>query len=133
MSRKIRKLEAMEKRMGKENTSLRILAVDDEPLILIGIARALADSAEVRTVGSSEEALEEITVHHYDLCFLDINLPRMTGLEAMEKIRKLSPGTRVAIMSGSILDESVKRRIEAGACAFIEKPFELVRIWEIFK
>ena len=82
-------------------------------------------------MGSAEKALVEITARHYDLCFLDIHLPGLTGLKAMEKIRELSPGTRVAIMSGSHLDESMKRRIKENACAFIEKPFDLSQIRKI--
>lgn len=110
-----------------------MLAVNDEQLILIGIAKALCDSAQVRTVGSAEKALVEITARHYDLCFLDIHLPGLTGLKAMEKIRELSPGTRVAIMFGSHLDETMKKRIAANACTFIEKLFKVACIWEIFK
>ena len=62
-----------EEEMRQNDTTQRVLAVDDEPLILLCIARALEDCcAEVKTVGSAEEALEEITARHYDLCFLDI-------------------------------------------------------------
>lgn len=42
----------------------------------------LKKSAEVKTVGSAEEALSEIGAHHYDLCFLEYMLPGMNGLEA---------------------------------------------------
>lgn len=67
----------------------------------------------------------------YDLCFLDVILPGMTGLEAMKIINERSPHTKVAIMSGSSLDEAIKGQIEELAFAFIEKPFGLSHIREV--
>jgi two-component system nitrogen regulation response regulator GlnG len=117
--------------MRRDGTTLQVLFVDDEPLIRDVIARFLEKSVVVKTVASAEEALDEIVAQHYDLCFLDINLPGMTGLDAMKKINKLSPTTKVAIMTGSLLDEAMKRNIEDTAYALIEKPFELLHIKEV--
>jgi len=114
--------------MKKDGTTLRVLVVDEEPLILLGISRFLAKSAMVKTVATAEEALDEIGAQHYDLCFLDFNLPGMTGLDAMKIINERSPNMKVAIMSGSFMDEALKEQIEDLAYAFIEKPFELSHI-----
>ena len=88
--------------MRKDSSPLRILIVDDEPLIRDGLCRFLDKESSVMTVGSAEEALEEIRAQHYDLCFLDVILPGMNGVEAMKIIKELSPSTKVAIMSGAI-------------------------------
>ena len=117
--------------MKKDYKNLRVLVVDDEPLILYGIARFLYGKAVVKTVASAEEAIDEIVAQQYDLCFLDINLPGMTGLDAMKIINELSPTTKVAIMTGNALDEAMKMQIEDAAYAFIEKPFELLHIKEV--
>ena len=117
--------------MRKDGSSLRILVVDDEPLIRDMLCRFLDKNSSVMTVGSAEEALEEIRTQHYDLCFLDDNLPGMNGMEAMKIIKELSPNTKVAIMSGGYLCEDMKRQIAKGALEFIEKPFDLSRIREI--
>jgi len=117
--------------MKKEGTTLRVLVVDDEPLILDIISRFLSRSTMVKAVASAEEAIDEIVAKHYDLCFLDIILPGMTGLDAMKIINELSPTTKVALMTGSQLDEAVTRQIEETAYAFIEKPFELIHIKEV--
>jgi DNA-binding NtrC family response regulator len=117
--------------MRKDGSPLRILVVDDEPLIRDFLCRFLDKNSSVMTVGSAEEALEEIRTQHYDLCFLDDILPRMNGMEAMKIIKELSPNTKVAIMSGSYLCEDMKRQIAEAALEFIEKPFELSRIREI--
>ena len=117
--------------MRKDSSPLRILIVDDEPLIRDGLCRFLDKDSSVMTVGSAEEALEEIRTQHYDLCFLDVILPGMNGMEAIKIIKELSPSTKVAIMSGGYLCEDMKRQIAEGALEFIEKPFDLSRIREI--
>ena len=117
--------------MKKDGKLLRILVVDDEPLIRDMLCRFLDINSSVMAVGSAEEALEEIRTQHYDLCFLDVNLPGMNGVEAMKIIKELSPSTKVAIMSGGYLCEDMKRQIAEGALEFIEKPFDLSRIREI--
>lgn len=70
-------------------------------------------------------------MQHYDLCFLDVILPGTTGLDAMKAMNKLSPNTKVALMTGRFLSETIKMHIEDVAFAFIEKPFDLSNIREI--
>ena len=111
--------------MKKNGTILRVLIVDDEPLIRDGLSRLFKNSAEVMTVATAEEALDEIEKYNFDLCFLDFKLPGMTGLEAMKIINRRAPKTKVAIMSGSFLDEALKEKIDDHAYAFIEKPFDI--------
>ena len=119
--------------MRKNATTLRVLIVDDEPLILCCLSRFLEKSAVVKTVATAEEAIDEIRAQHYDLCFLDITLPpgMMTGLDAMKIIKELSPNTKVAIMTGALLDEAMKEQVEDFAYTFIEKPFRLSDIEEV--
>ena len=117
--------------MKKEGTTLRVLVVDDDPLILYGISRFLKRSVMVKTVASAEEAIDEIMAQHYDLCFLDITLPGMTGLDALKIISELSPITKVAIMTGNLLNEAMERQIDDAPYAFIEKPFELLHIGKV--
>jgi len=111
--------------MKKNFKTLRILVVDDEPLILMYISRFLKKIALVKTVSTAEEALDAIKEQHYDLCFLDVMLPGMTGLEAMKIITELSPNTKVAIMTGTLLNEAMKEQVDNYAYTFIEKPFGL--------
>ena len=117
--------------MKSNSTSLRILVVDDEPLIRLILSMILKKKAEVNTVATAEEALDEIEAQYYDLCFLDIILPGMTGLDAMKIINELSPKTKVTIMSASSIDEAMQEQIDDFAYAFIEKPFGLSDIREV--
>ena len=104
---------------------MHVLVVDDEPLILMSISRFLKKISLVKTVSTAEEALDAIKEQHYDLCFLDVKLPGMTGLDAMKIIKELSPNTKVAIMTGNLLNEAMKEQIDDYAYTFIEKPFAL--------
>ena len=117
--------------MRRDDINLRVLIVDDEPLILDMMSRFLTRKVLVKTLASAEEALDEIVYQHYDLCFLDITLPGMTGLDALKIIKELSPTTKVTIMTGGLLDEAMTRQIDEDAYAFIEKPFELRQIKKV--
>jgi len=111
--------------MKKDFNTLQILVVDDNKLILMSISRFLKKIALVKTVSTAEEALDAIDEQHYDLCFLDVNPPGMTGLVAMKIIKELSPNTKVAIMTATILNEAMKQQVDDYAYSFIEKPFAL--------
>jgi len=117
--------------MGIDDTPLRVLVVDDEPIIQLVFSLLFRKGADVKTVSSAEEAIGEVEAQFYDLCFLDIILPGMNGLDAMKIINKLSPKTKVTIMTGGELDEAMKAQIDAHADEFVEKPFTLQRIKEI--
>ena len=109
--------------MKKDFKTLRILVVDDEPLILMFFSRFLGKKALVKTASTAEEALDVIGEQPYDLCFLDVMLPGMTGLDAMKIINEQFPNTKVAIMTASSLDETLQKQVEDNAYAFIAKPF----------
>jgi len=111
--------------MKKDFKTLRVLVVDDEPLILMSLSRFFKKIALVKTVSTAEEALDAIKEQHYDLCFLDVKLPGMTGLDAMKIMNELSPNTKVAIMTGTFLNEAMKEQVDDYAYSFIEKPFGL--------
>ena len=115
----------LKKKMKKDFKTLRILVVDDEPLILHVLSRFLEKKAVVTAVSTAEEALDAIDEQHYDLCFLDVKLPGMTGLDAMKIINELSPNTKVAIMTGNLLNEAMQKQVDDYAYTFIEKPFAL--------
>lgn len=107
----------------------KILIVDDEPLVLKAISRALyQEGLEVKTAELGEEALVDISASFYDLCFLDIYLGGVDGLAVMKKVKELYPQTRVAIMTAGQVDEDMKKTIDDGADYFIAKPFDIAQI-----
>ncbi len=110
----------------------RILIVDDEQLIREGLSKALHKlcdfQGEIKTVGTAGEAIDEISLYFHDICFLDIDLPDLNGLDVMKKINEISPETRVAIITALTINDDMKRKIEKGASLFIPKPFDISQI-----
>lgn len=107
----------------------KILIVDDQVSFLNGMSKALKSycdfPGEIKTVENGEKAIAEVSSSFYDICFLDLNLPDISGLDVMERIHYISPSTKVVIMTADYLDEDVKTKIEKGASLFISKPVEL--------
>jgi CheY-like chemotaxis protein len=104
----------------------KILIVDDENLIRFSISSIFKDGqTEVRTASSGGEALKAIDGSCFDLCFLDINLPDANGLDVMRKIRELSPGTRIIVMTGGDVTNGMMRSIQENAHLLLTKPFDL--------
>ena len=113
----------------KENPPKRILIVDDDPLILYAISKAICrDGVEIDTVSTGEEATARINSCPYDLCFLDIYLPDLDGLSILYRLKEISPETKVVIMTASYVDDDMKKAIDDSADYFIPKPFEIFQI-----
>jgi DNA-binding response OmpR family regulator len=108
----------------------RILIVDDESLIGYTLSASLRrDDTYVKAVERGKDALSEIDHIFYNLCFLDINLPDMCGLDLMKTIKKTSPATSIIMMTGGVVnDPEHLKSIAAHANLLIFKPFDLDRV-----
>jgi DNA-binding response OmpR family regulator len=85
----------------KERKKSRILIVDDDPDVTNSFALCLEDSGlfEVRTFNDSEQALSDFKSGSYDLVFLDIEMPKVSGLQLYEKIKELDSKVRICFLS----------------------------------
>jgi DNA-binding response OmpR family regulator len=108
----------------------RILIVDDESLIGYTLSAALRrDDTYIKAVECGKDALSEISHIFYHLCFLDVKLPDISGLDLMKDIKKSSPDTVIIIMTGGLVYDPVQLRlIQENANLLISKPFDLDRI-----
>jgi DNA-binding NtrC family response regulator len=108
----------------------RILIVDDEILIRYALSASLRqDDTYVKAVEFGKDALSEINRIFYDLCFLDVNLPDMNGLDLMKVIKRSSPATKIIIMTGGVVDEpEMLQSIQSNVNLLLPKPFDLDRI-----
>lgn len=108
----------------------RILIVDDESLIRYSLSAALRQNdILVKAVPCGKDALGEIDALFYDLCFLDVNLPDMNGLDLMKTIKQSSPATKIIIMTASVVDEpELVQSIQLNAELFLSKPFDLDQV-----
>lgn len=107
----------------------RILVVDDDTFFLQGFNKALqTDSAEVKTVETGNSALQEVASCSYQLCFLDLFLPDLDGVEVLKRMREVSPQTKVVMMTAGVVTKSMQDSIEKDAYMFITKPFDLLQV-----
>lgn len=112
----------------------RILIIDDEPLIIFALAKTLDNGQrEVFTATNGTEGLKLLSEKSFDLCLLDIYLPDISGLDIMNKVREISPDTKIIIMTASNLSSDEKESIKRGAIHFITKPFRINDIKVIVK
>jgi DNA-binding response OmpR family regulator len=109
---------------------LKFLLVDDEEDILEVIRDRLeAYGFTVVTAGTGLEALNKLTVERFDGIFLDVKMPEMGGIEALEEIRKTDKKIPIIIITSSSTREAAIEAIAKGANEYVLKPFE----WEELK
>lgn len=103
---------------------LRLALVDDHPLARAGIRGELEKFPWVKVVGEAgdgQEALELVSALHPDVVFMDISMPRLNGLDALERIRKKFPKIHVIILSMHDHDEYIWRALRTGAAGYVLK------------
>ncbi len=103
---------------------IKVLVVDDHDLIRAGIARMLEDDGSIQVLGeacSGEDAVEQAQSVCPDVVVMDLKMPGIGGLEAMRRIQRYCPQTRVVVVSAYTDDPYPARVMDAGAAAFISK------------
>jgi len=101
-----------------------LLVVDDDPIIRELIHQLLGEKYNCRTADRAEQALEFLEVQNFDVIITDAFMPSLTGIQILERIRKLHLTTPVIFISGRSEDLQ-KSFLEMGAFAFLNKPFRL--------
>ena len=99
------------------------IAVDDEPLMLGALAKAISASPDITTVSkfsSCEEAIEHMQTHPADIAFLDIHMRGMGGLGLAEKIQELSPRCKIVFCTG--YEEYAISAFKLHAAGYLLKP-----------
>ena len=103
----------------------RLLVVDDEPLILEGLARLLATrDYDVVTANGGCEALIAIGKQQFDAILLDLGMPDLDGNEVLRFVADRSVGTPVIVVSGDSTIDAAIRALRGGAADFVRKPYE---------
>jgi two-component system NarL family response regulator len=106
------------------SSSIRLLIVDDHRLLRKGIARLLdlePGMTVVAEAGNGEEAVEQFRRHTPDVTLMDLELPRMDGVESMTAIRREHPNARIVALTMYQGDEDIHRAVQAGAVAYLLK------------
>jgi len=103
---------------------IRILAVDDHPMLREGIAALVASQSDMKLVGEAStgrEALEQFRKHRPDLTLMDLQMPDMDGIQATVAICSEFPEARIIILTTYKGDVQVLRALKAGARAYLLK------------
>ena len=107
------------------NVSLiRILLVDDHPLLRDGVAGLIADQPDMELVGEAStgrEAIGQFHKHRPDVTLLDLQMPEMNGIDAILAIRAEFPDARIIVLTTYTGDAQILRALKAGAQAYLLK------------
>ena len=115
---------------------IKVLVVDDHPVVRKGLQTCLAKQERLKIVGEAsdgDEALQKSRDLDPDVILLDISMPRMNGLAVTEQLRKETPNVKVLILSVHNNKEYIFRIIQSGAHGYVSKeasPDELLRAIE---
>jgi DNA-binding NarL/FixJ family response regulator len=110
--------------MNADPKPIHILAVDDHPIFRQGIAGLLADQADMSLVAEAangHEAIQQFRAHRPDITLMDLQMPEMSGLDAMIAIRSEFPDARIIVLTTYTGDVQVLRALKAGARAYLLK------------
>ena len=103
---------------------IRVLLVDDHPMLRAGLADAIAGQPDMQVVaeaGDGQQALAAWAAVRPDLAIMDLAMPGMCGLEALQAIRAQFPAARIVMLTTFGGDAQVRRALQAGACGFLLK------------
>ncbi len=124
------------KRVEVPKPKARILAVDDEEIILDSFRKILVLAGySIDTVETGQEALALIQKRHYDFVFTDLKMPEMDGIEVCKSVKHLRPDIDVIIITEYATVESAVETMKYGAMGYVQKPFtedELVAMVDKF-
>jgi DNA-binding NarL/FixJ family response regulator len=110
--------------MSADPKSIRILAVDDHPLVRQGIAGLVAVQSDMTLVGEASngrDAIQQFRAHRPDVTLMDLQMPEMSGVDAIIAIRNEFPEARIIVLTTYAGDVQILRALKAGARAYLLK------------
>ena len=113
--------------------SIRVVVADDHPVVRTGVVMMLGSDPSIEVVGEATDGGEAVALaqqHQPDLVLMDLQMPKMDGVEATRAILDANPSTNILILTTYDTDRSIVAAIEAGAAGYLLKdapPDELLR------
>ena len=116
------------------SSAIRVLCVDDHRLMREGIARIVGvqpDMTVVAEAADGEQAVEQFLRYRPDVTLMDLEMPTMNGVQAIQAIRSHQPDARIVVLTMYHGDEDIFRAVAAGAIGYLLKdtlPDDLIRV-----
>jgi YesN/AraC family two-component response regulator len=110
--------------------------IADDDRMTRSVLRMLLHENHYRILGEAadgEKAIELCMLHNPDIAFIDIDMPRMDGHEAAQKIHDSCKKTQIVMVSSLATAVNVQKALEAGACAFVVKPFNSAKVNDVIQ
>jgi len=110
--------------MSAEVSKIRILAVDDHPIVRQGIAGLVGIQEDMVLIGEASngrEAIQQFRTHQPDVTLMDLQMPEMNGMDALIAIRNEFPEAKIIVLTTYAGDTQILRALKAGAQAYLLK------------
>jgi NarL family two-component system response regulator LiaR len=113
--------------------TIRVFLADDHAVVRKGLEALIATQSDMTVIGTAvdgEEAVQQVATLQPDVILLDLQMPRKTGLEAIQEIKSADPEARILILTSFSEDDTVFAAIKAGALGYLLKdssPQELIQ------
>ena len=110
--------------MSDETKQIRIMTVDDHPVLRQGIATLISDQPDMALVAEAtngREAIQQFRAHRPDVTLMDLQMPEMNGLDAMIAIRGEFADARIIVLTTYAGDVQARRALQAGARGYLLK------------
>jgi DNA-binding NarL/FixJ family response regulator len=107
-----------------DDRKIRVLTVDDHPVVRNGIAGLVGDQADMVLVGEASngrEAIQQFRTHKPDVTLMDLRMPELNGIDAIIAIRGEFPHARVIVLTTYMGDVQIVRALKAGAQGYLLK------------
>lgn len=114
-----------------DSTPLRVLIVEDDPMMQLGLEQSLSVHPQITIVGQAEDGymgVEAAKELHPDLIVMDIGLPRLDGIAATQQIKKALPNVRVVMLTSHTTEREIIASLSSGADAYCIKGASVDRL-----